>query len=272
MEIRSYWQTHIDDGVFIARFSNTPTHYFTDEAVAELDELVATWNRPEISAVVLAGASRGHFITHFDPEQIRRGLDDPIEVARRGPFRSIAVGRVLEGLTRLPVPVIVAMNGDTMGFGLELALACDLRIGERGDYRYGLPEVRLGITPGSGGMQRLARLVGLGPALNIVMRAQVMTPEAAERAGLLSELHDDAFSAAIDIAREFTRLPREAVSSAKRALHAGVDASLSTALAIEREANIVAKLSPGAHQALDRYLALPFEARRSALEVSPITP
>jgi enoyl-CoA hydratase len=220
----------------------------------------------DLCAIILTGASPGHFVTHFDPEQIRAGLDDPEQVAARGPVRNVAVNKVLEELARLPVPVIAALNGDAMGFGFELALACDLRIGQRGDFRYGLPEVRLGIIPGAGGTQRLARLVGLSTALNLVLRARVVDPELAMELGLLTELHDDALAASRAIATEFAALPRSAVGVAKRVLHLGVDAALATGLNIESEGSVRSKLSPMAAAALDDYLLLPLAARRTWLD------
>src|SRR5699024_9005364 len=76
---------------------------------------------------------------------------------------------LLLSLRNLPKVVIAAMNGNTMGGGFELSLACDIRVGERGDYRYGFPEVRFGIIPGGGGTQRLSRLIGAGRATEFIL-------------------------------------------------------------------------------------------------------
>src|SRR5207253_3082167 len=99
---------------------------------------------------------------------------------------------LMRSLNELPKSVIAVLNGDAMGGGFELALACDIRIGECGDYRYGLLEVRFGIVFGGSGLTRLARLIGFGRALLLGLQANVHTPEDAYRLGLVEELVDDA--------------------------------------------------------------------------------
>lgn len=260
------WITEENSGVITARFHNAPMNYQTDEAIKQLTDLVAAWRESDARAVVLTGGTPGKFITHFDPEEILAGLQDQSQIANRGPVRNEAVNRVLSALAELRMPVIAALNGDTMGFGFELALACDMRVGERGDYRYGLPEVRLGILPGSGGTQRLSRLVGLGTALDIVLRARIMAPEEAYRLGIITHLADDAVGYSQEIARQIAGLPALAVAVAKRALHRGFDAPLGSALAIETDASVRVKLGPRADAALTEYVAVPEAERRLWLE------
>lgn len=266
----SSWTTQVRNGILTALYSNPPQEYYTDAAVDELAAHVQSWATMDLRAIILAGSSSGAFITHFSPDEIRRGIDDPAAVAARGPARNTAVNRVLDDITRLRVPVIAALNGDTMGFGFELALACDFRIGESGDYRYGFPEVRLGVIPGSGGTQRLVRLVGLGKAMDVVLRARVLTPEKALAFGMLTELHTDAVAASLKLAEELSTLPGSAVAMAKRALHLGADAPLAAALTIESEASVRAKLSPDAQMALDEYLSVAPHERRRWLEADPL--
>lgn len=260
------WTAAEADGIITARFCNPPMNYQTDEAVRQLTALIEDWGESEARAVILAGGTPGKFITHFSPEEILAGVRQRTRVAERGPVRNIAVNRALNALAELRMPVIAALNGDAMGFGFELALACDIRVGEYGDYRYGLPEVRLGILPGSGGTQRLSRLVGLGAALDIVLRARVMTPEEAHRIGLVTHLVDDSAEYASELARELVALPALAVAVAKRALHQGFDAPLGAALTIESDASVRAKLGPGTDAVLAGYLAIPEPERRAWLE------
>jgi enoyl-CoA hydratase len=239
--------------------------YFTDEDVEALDRLIDGWASPDVRAVVLAGDVPGRFITHFDVDAIllkQTAPEGPVEAPRR----SRRVHALTRRLNELPKPVIAALNGDAMGWGCELALAADIRIGERGDYRYGLCEVRLGIVPGGGGLTRLARLVGPGRALHLGMLAKVMTPEEAFRYGLVEELADDALAAATELAAALAALPPTAVAMAKRIVYQGAGVPLSVALDFELESAYRAKQSPEAADALRAYLDQPLEQRRSWLD------
>jgi enoyl-CoA hydratase len=261
-----FWSVTAEDGVVVALYRNPPVNYYTDAALEELDALVDGLATEPVRALVLAGGPPGPFITHFSPDEILAGIRDRDAVVRAGPVRSGRANRPLGKLAELPFPVIAALNGDTMGFGYELALACDLRVGQRGDHRYGLPEVRLGVVPGAGGMQRLTRLVGLGRSLDMVLRARVFSPEEAYEHGLVNELADDALQAAVAIGREISDLPPVAVAAAKRALHAGADAPLSAALVLDADANARAKGGAEAVEVLTEYTELPPSRRREWLE------
>ncbi|KAE8765886.1 enoyl-CoA hydratase/isomerase family protein [Georgenia thermotolerans] len=261
-----FWSTATENGVVVARYRNPPVNYYTDVALGELDALVDGLATESVRALVLAGGTPGTFVTHFSPEEILAGIRDREALVRAGAVRSGRANRPLGRLAELPFPVIAAMNGDTMGFGYELALACDLRVGQRGNYRYGLPEVRLGVVPGAGGMQRLTRLVGLGRSLDMVLRARVFTPEDAYEHGLVDELADDALRTAVAIGREIAALPPVAVAAAKRALHAGADAPLTAALVLDGDANVRAKGGAEVVEVLTEYVGLPPNRRREWLE------
>jgi enoyl-CoA hydratase len=251
--------------VALARYANPPMSYFTDEAVDQLEEMVGTWSHAEdLGAIVLSGAA-GKFITHFDVEAILQSqlAPDPIVDA---PSRSRRVQAVLGRLSALPQPVIAALTGDAMGFGFELALASDLRIGARGDYRYGLPEVRLGIIPGGSGTTRLTKLLGVPAALDLILRARVLTPQEALARGLVHELADDAEERACTIAGQLAGLPRVAVAMAKRVIHGAGELALGAALALELDGSLRSKLSPQAAEAMRRYLDVAPGERRAWLD------
>jgi 2-oxoglutaroyl-CoA hydrolase len=135
---------------------------------------------------------------------------------------------------RCPKPVVAKLRGYVLGVGLELALASDFRIAAD-NVEVGLPEIRLGMIPGSGGTQRLARMIGLGRAKNLIMRGQRLGARDALAMGLLSEVHpgdelDGAVDALID---ELTALSPLALSMAKRVLNHAYDGPLGTGLEIE---------------------------------------
>jgi enoyl-CoA hydratase len=252
-------------GVAVASYDNPPMSYFTDAAVDELEAMLDAWSRAEdVGAIVLAG-HHGRFITHFDVDAILRSqvVPDPIVDA---PSRSRRVQGVLRRISTLPQPVLAALGGDAMGFGFELALACDLRIGERGDYRYGLPEVRLGIIPGGSGTTRLTRLLGVPAALDLILRARVLTPEEALARGLVHELADDAVAHAEAIARGIAALPRVAVAMAKQVIHRAGELPLEAALHSELDGSFRAKQAPAAAAAMRAYLQIPLRDRRAWLD------
>jgi enoyl-CoA hydratase/carnithine racemase len=256
------WDVTVSDGVLVARYRNPPLNYLTGVALGRLAELVEQWADPEVRAFVLAGGEPGTFITHFSVEELLAGQE---RMASRGPELNYRVHATFQALNDLAKPVICALNGDTMGVGFELALSCDLRIGERGDYRYGLPEVRLGLIPGGTGTQRLTRLIGQGAALNLLMRARVVPPQEALELGLVHELADDAVAAATELAGRLAEFPPTALATVKRIVYQAGDLPLPTALRMEADASFRAKVSPESTAAMERYLALPLESRRDWL-------
>ena len=149
---------------------------------------------------------------------------------------------------------------------LERMISADFRIAQRGDFRIGLPEVRLGISPGGSGLTRLTKIVGRARALDLVLRARVVTPEDALALGMVTELADDALGAAVRLARELAALPTLAVALAKKAIRQGADLPMDLALTLETEASFRVKQSPETMSAMRAYLDQPLESRRAYLE------
>src|SRR5947207_2828018 len=129
-------------------------------------------------------------------------------------------------------PVIAALRGYVFGVGLELALACDFRLAAP-DVQLALPEVTIGMIPGSGGTQRLARLVGLGRAKDIIMRGRRVAAEEAHALGLVSEIADDLDAAVAALCDELRRLSPLALAMAKRVLDLAYDGPLHLGLEVE---------------------------------------
>ncbi len=254
------------DGVAVLAYSNPPMSYFNDEALDELERRIDGWAAADDVRVVILTGAGGHFITHFDVEAILNSQLSP-DTLFDAPTRSRRVQGLLRRLTTLPQPAIAALGGDAMGFGFELALACDLRIGELGDHRYGLPEVRFGIIPGGSGTTRLTKLLGAPLALDLILRGRVLAPEEALSRGLLHELAEDALARAHSVAGELASLPPVAVSMAKQVIHRAADLPLESALAFELEGSFRSKQSPQAAEAMRRYLAVAPGARRAWLEL-----
>lgn len=134
-------------------------------------------------------------------------------------------------------PVICAIHGFCLGAGLEIALACDIRIAAPGS-TFGLPEVNLGLIPGAGGTQRLSRLIGIGRALDMMMTGERIDAEAALACGIVTRLAKDKADLdrmAITLAKSFASKPPLAVTYLKEAVRAGLDGTLTAGLARERD-------------------------------------
>ena len=144
--------------------------------------------------------------------------------------------RMLDRIMLMPKVVIAAINGDCMGGGYELALACDFRLAADGAYQIGLPEAVLGILPGGGGTQRLPRLIGRGRALEVMLFGNVYHPRDAERMGMVNRVlaPETLMSFAMGWARTLAKRPPRSIAAIKRAVYLGADRDLEAGLYIER--------------------------------------
>lgn len=156
------------------------------------------------------------------------------------PHQLLRWGEELSAPEQISQPVIAAIDGHCLGAGLELALACDFRIATIRS-TLGLPEVRLGMMPGSGGTQRLARLIGLARAKQMIMRGQRVPAKEAEAYGLVHQVVEpEEFGGAVDgLARELAGFSPAALTAIKQVLNRTLDCSLETGLEMERKAYAV---------------------------------
>ena len=173
-----------------------------------------------VRAVVLVGSRPGYFIRHYTLDVLlERGeamskQGAVFNAARPAPERPYH--ELLRRIETMPIAVIAAMNGTAMGGGFELALACDLRIAQAGDFLIGLPEVNLGILPGAGGTQRLPRLIGEAKALELIMLGRALPPREALAAGLVHEVVPDARARALELAAAVAARPAHSIAAVKR--------------------------------------------------------
>lgn len=259
----SLWETNLDKGVLTATYSFPPMNYIGADGTRQMVELIKSWESPEIRAIVIKGGVPGKFITHYYGEELATIDPALIENCRTLGVSPIpGYNEMLRRLQRLPKPVIAAMNGDAMGGGFEFCLACDIRIGEPGDYRYGLPETKLGLIPGGGGTQRLSRLIGMGKAMEFILRGRVVVPETALTLGIISELVDDAARRAGDIASELSAMPAIGLARAKKTIYEGSETHLDGGLEMENSAFVDVMLSGETQMVVGKYLGLPVEERR----------
>lgn len=185
-----------------------------------------------VGAVVITGAGEKAFVAGADITQVRTySMATGLESAMQRAFD------VVEAFEK---PTIAAVNGFALGGGCELAMACDLRIASKAA-RFGLPEATLGMLPGAGGTQRMARLVGTGRALDLILTSRMLTADEAERWGLVSRVSEpEALLAdANEVARMILTKGPVAVRLAKLVVRSGADADLATGQVIERLAQSV---------------------------------
>ena len=261
-----FWTSERRGAVEIATFSNPPRNYIGKPQLDELAQLVAQWRDPAIRAVVIqsrTGENTG--FTQYSVEELYGMASDPA-LSRYAGAAVRGYKAMFDDMMALPKVVIAAMNGDALGGGFELTLACDLRIGQRGDFRYGNPEVRAGVMPGAGGTQRISRLVGLARALDWVLRGRIVPPEVALQLGLVHEVVDDAPTRALELAEEIAMLPPMSVANAKRALYLGADSNLQAAYEIENMNWTEVMQSDDAKVALSTFVAVDPDERRDWFE------
>jgi enoyl-CoA hydratase len=215
---------------------NPPLNLVTRGLLDELNEALAMLEAAEpgdVRAVVVTGAgerafSAGSHVGEFEAQRGPGGRER-LELEERTSTR----------LAALPMPTIAAIEGNALGGGLELALACDLRVA-CSRARLGLPEVRLAVIPGAGGTQRLPRVVGLARAKELILTGRVLDADEAARIGLVHEVvpAGEGVTRATEIGEEIAARGPIAVREAKRLLDDALDTPLQEGLAAELEASL----------------------------------
>lgn len=182
----------------------------------------------DVRALIITGTGRA-FIAGADIGNLSNLSD--VYMSREA---SLSGQELMNSIAALPFPTIAAINGFALGGGLELALACDLRIASS-QARLGLPEVGLGLIPGYGGTQRLPRLIGLGRAMDLILTGRHVTADEAFQLGLVNRVADDALQAAKELAQLTLKNAPIALGLAKEAMVRGLDVTLSQGLEIEAD-------------------------------------
>jgi enoyl-CoA hydratase/carnithine racemase len=212
---------------------NPPLNLFTEALVLELRDALNTLETAgDVRAVVVSGRgerafSAGSHVGEFEDQageagRVRHQLDQDV-------WRQLA---------ELPMPTIAAIEGHCLGGGLELALCCDIRVASE-TARLGLPEVKLAVIPGSGGTQRLPRVVGATRAKELILTGRVLTAAQAEAIGLVNRVvpAGEAVAAADTLAAEIAARGPVAVREAKRLIDTALDRDIGAGLAAEFEAS-----------------------------------
>jgi enoyl-CoA hydratase/carnithine racemase len=243
----------VDTGVATLTLRDPPANTYSYEMMQELDAAVLRARMDEaVHVIVVRGDGDKFFCAGADIKMLKEA---------RPSFKYYFCLHANETLCRLeqtPKLVIAALNGHCVGGGLEVAMAADLRVARRGKAKIGLPEVTLGVLPGTGGTQRLARLVGRSRAIELMALGSTLSVEEAKELGLVNEIFEEAdFDAQVAAyARRFVPPGRaaKAVGAIKRAVLSGVDQPLQSGLALERELQQQLFISDDAREGISAYV------------------
>lgn len=227
-------RTHREGQVLVVELNDPPANTYTYEMMLELDAAILNARMDQdVHTIVIRGAGDKFFSAGADIRMLTTA--DPT-------FKYYFCLHANETLLRLentPKLVIAALNGHTVGGGLEIAMACDLRIACRDAGRIGLPEVNLGVLPGTGGTQRLPRLVGKGRAMELMVTGKTFSFEEALEMGLVTAIlePENFMDEVLAYARQFCppNKASRAVGHIKRSIQTGVEIPIAEALAVERE-------------------------------------
>ena len=196
--------------------------------MAELADAFTAINKDQaVDVVILTGTGRS-FVAGADISEMA-----PLNAAQGALWGQVGMKtfRIIETLRQ---PVIAAVNGFALGGGCEISMACDIRIAST-QAKFGQPEVGLGITPGFGGTQRLARLVGMGKAKQLIYTAEIIPAQEAYRIGLVDELAEpeELMDKVLTMAKTIQKNAKLAVQYAKQAINTGMQTDIDSGMSIE---------------------------------------
>ena len=232
--------------IIICYLSNPPTHTLTAQGLLEIhDFLDSLVSNKELRILAFTGAGEDVFIRHYevgelaDTAEKNIGRQEETKKPDNNPIKELhGFHKMLLKIRDLDAIVVAGINGNTAGGGCEFSLGCDLRVMSSGDYFLGLPETSVGILPGGGGTQRLARLIGSSRALDLILHGQLISNVKALEFGIINEiLPKESFLKSL---KEYCRILANrapiALREVKRAIHRGMDLPLEEALLLEQEA------------------------------------
>ena len=218
------------DGIGVIRLDRPPMNALNRQVQEELREAAAAAAASdEVRAVVVYGGEKVFAAGADIKEMANMSYVDMS--TRAGPLSS-----AFDAVARIPKPVVAAVTGYALGGGCELALACDWRVAAE-DAKLGQPEITLGVIPGAGGTQRLARLLGPARAKDVIMSGRFVGAAEALAMGLVDRVVPaaDVYSTALDLVRPYVTGPAQALRAAKQAVDGGLDMDLASGLAWESQ-------------------------------------
>ncbi|MGH9602177.1 MAG: enoyl-CoA hydratase/isomerase family protein [Terriglobales bacterium] len=242
-----------DGGVAVIELNDPPANTYTYEMNRQLDEAILKARMAnDVHVIVLTGAGEKFFCAGANIKMLA-SVDPTFKY-----YFCLHANEMLLRLEHTPKLVIAALNGHTVSGGLEIAMAADLRIARRDAGKIGLPEINLGVLPGTGGTQRLSRMVGKSKAIELMVTGNTFTFEEAKELGLLNDIYEreNFMEQIMEYARQFCppNKAAKAVGRIKRSVQTGWEIPLESALALERENQQLLFQSEDAKEGLAAYV------------------
>src|SRR5574341_1782740 len=221
-ETKTLVEYRVDDGIAILTLSDPPANTYTYEMMRQLDDAILQARfDDDVHVIMLRGHGEKFFSAGANISMLNK------VTPRFKYFFCLHANETLNRLEHTPKLTIAALNGHTVGGGLEIAMACDIRLAKENAGKIGLPEVNLGVLPGTGGTQRLARMVGKGLAIELMVKGETFSFERAKELGLVNEVFpaDSYWEQVMLYARQFCppHKASKAVGLIKRAVQSGAE-------------------------------------------------
>lgn len=247
---------HLEGGIAVLTLSDPPANTYSYEMMQQLDRsILAARMDDAVQVIVITGEGEKFFCAGANINMLKS-----VTPAFKYYF-CLHANETLSRLEQTPKLVIAAINGHCVGGGLEVALAADIRIARKNSGKMGLPEVSLGVLPGTGGTQRLVRLIGKAKAIELMARGDLFSFEVGRELGIVNDIFEtetrEQFADRVtDYARQFTTPQKAslAVGRIKRSVQAGAEIPLEYGLALERELQQQLFQSDDAREGLDAYI------------------
>ena len=233
-DTRTLVDYEVADGVAILTLTNAPANAYSYAMMLQLDRWILEARMDEsVHVILVTGEGEKFFCAGADIGMLQDA--DPTYKY----YFCLHANETISRLEQTPKLVIAALNGHTVGGGLEVAMAADLRIARKDCGKFGLPEVALGVMPGTGGTQRLARMLGKSKAIELMVSGETFGTDRALELGIVNQVFDgeDFMASVMDYARSFTTPGKAAmaVGHIKRSVQSGTDLPLEAGLTLERE-------------------------------------
>jgi len=252
VETRELVRYRVKEGIAILEMDDAPANTYSYEMMQQLDTAILQARMDEsVHVILLRGAGEKFFSAGASISMLTTA--DPTFKY----YFCLHANETLSRLEQTPKLVIAALNGHTVGGGLEIALACDIRIAKKEGGKIGLPEVNLGVLPGTGGTQRLSRCIGRARALELMVTGRTFSFEEALEFGLIHYIYEKEsyWEEVMAYARQFCppNKASRAVGRIKRAVVTGSEVGLAESLGLERELQQLLFTSEDAKEGLKAY-------------------